>query len=61
MGEEPLEKVEETNLEDAAKNVVVVDDDKVGSEGGCGVNEGFDLEKRSLKEWIDYLEVHLME
>ena len=53
--------MEETNLEDAAKNVVVDDDDKVGSEGGCGVNEGFDFEKRSLKEWIDYLEVHLTE
>ena len=53
--------MEETNLEDAAKNVVVDDDDKVGSVGGCGVNEGFDLEKRSLKEWIDYLEVHLTE
>ena len=35
LGEEPLEKVEETNLEDAAKNVVVDDDDKVGSEGCC--------------------------
>uniref|UniRef100_A0A7N2LH18 Uncharacterized protein n=1 Tax=Quercus lobata TaxID=97700 RepID=A0A7N2LH18_QUELO len=61
LGEEPLEKVEETNLEDAAKNVVIDDDDKVGSEGCCRVNEGFDLEKRMLREKIDYLAVHLTE
>ena len=52
LGEEPLEKVEETNLEDAAENVVVDDDDDDD-------NEGFDLETRSFGEWIDYLEVHL--
>ena len=52
LGEEPLEKVEETNLEDAAENVVVDDDDDDDK-------EGFDLETRSFGEWIDYLEVHL--
>ena len=49
LGEEPLEKVEETNLEEAAENIVVDDDDK----------EGFDLETRTFGEWIGYLEVHL--
>nr|XP_023894623.1 FHA domain-containing protein At4g14490-like [Quercus suber]XP_023894624.1 FHA domain-containing protein At4g14490-like [Quercus suber]XP_023894625.1 FHA domain-containing protein At4g14490-like [Quercus suber]POE58310.1 fha domain-containing protein [Quercus suber] len=48
LSEEPLEKVEETNLEEAAENVV--DDD---------YKEGFDLETRTFGEWIDYLEVHL--
>ncbi|KAL0008903.1 hypothetical protein SO802_010405 [Lithocarpus litseifolius] len=52
LGEEPLEKVEETNLEDAAENVVVDDDDDDDE-------EGFDLETRTFGEWIDYLEVHL--
>ena len=49
LGEEPLEKVEVTNLEEAAENIVVDDDDK----------EGFDLETRTFGEWIGYLEVHL--
>ena len=52
LGEEPLEKVEETNLEDAAENVVIDDDDDDDK-------EGFDLETRTFGEWIGYLEVHL--
>ncbi|XP_023894623.2 FHA domain-containing protein At4g14490 [Quercus suber] len=50
LGEEPLEKVVETNLEEAAENVVDDDDDD---------KEGFDLETRTFGEWIEYLEVHL--
>ena len=37
----------------------VGDDNKVESEGGCGVEEGFDLEKGTLGEWFNYLELHL--
>ncbi|KAG6668696.1 hypothetical protein CIPAW_01G189200 [Carya illinoinensis] len=60
-----LENVEETNLEEndiinAGKGTATGFDDEVERGSGSGVEgEGLDLERMTLEDWFNYMEVHL--